>query len=128
MREHKYRIWDGKEMRTKVMDRDLTLENIVRFASVLYPNMGNAIWFEYTGLKDKRGKELYFDDFVNLQDDGCEEYRVTKDDFGVPVFLRQRDFKVIDFSDYFAKFDRDGFKIIGNIHENKELIEKGKND
>lgn len=77
---------------------------------------------QFTGLKDKNGKELYFDDLVKII--GSEKiWHVTKDDFGIPVFIRPG--IIITFEKYFLNDPsrhRNDFEIIGNVYENTELL------
>ena len=80
------------------------------------------ILFESTGLKDKNDKELYYDSDLVILKGHTGEWIATKDDFDIPVFKRNNDsFELIQFSDYFLDINmsRNGFEIVGNIHENK---------
>ncbi len=60
---------------------------------------------EYIGLKDKNGKEAYWDDIVN---DGIN-----------PVFVITSDYHLL------ARLSEIEFEVIGNICENPELVEVG---
>lgn len=80
---------------------------------------------QYTGLKDKNGKEIYEGDIINLPlDFGIRE-------FGFVAFTNGRfliqDYEwedgschIVDFYDY--NVPNQDFEIIGNIHENSELL------
>ena len=83
-------------------------------------------WMQFTGLKDKNGRELYFDcDLCRIDGDESLWY-ATKDDFGIPCWIPANGGLVlhIEFSSYFLNGTRrkDAFEIIGNIYENPELI------
>jgi len=74
----------------------------------------------FTGLKDKNCKELYYDsDIVKLETG--EIAIATKDGFDCP-WLIVDGFPIIDFIDYFNKYSRQGFEVIGNKYENPDLI------
>jgi len=71
---------------------------------------------QYTGLKDKNGKEIYEGDVIKK---GECVYKVA---FGSGAFI----FQGISHrnSGYFTHSPSDEFEILGNIYENPELIKK----
>ena len=127
MREIKFRAWDKKnnEMTTYFT---ISSQGHVRLAVPLGMNNKDieldVILMQYTGLKDKNGKEMYLDDLVNLKTKN-NPYRVVHDDFGVPCFVSPKNYiHCIDFVQYFSEMGKSDFEIIGNIHQNPELLEK----
>ena len=86
---------------------------------------------QYTGLKDKNGKEIYEGDIVQIPDD-WEEYGVAAGQ-RYEVYFAYGGFrcKPLGFAEirgdkgYWIE-DSEDFEVIGNIHENPELLEKAK--
>lgn len=118
MREIKFRAWDEESKR---------MFNIARFDfadhtvySHLFACEGhlaeNLKIMQYTGIKDKNGKEIYEGDIVrHATDEGV--YKVIFEDGGFYVKnLFEYDFQTIN--EYPLEF-------IGNIYENPELLEEG---
>ena len=125
MREIKFRAWSftNKKMYYRVLagntltddpcssvysDEDNTWKNFDKHCGVL---------MQYTGLKDKNGKEIYQDDIV-------------KDEFGqlrqIMWFQPECKFimatlKISPFHTDFVPWDIRDCEIIGNIYENPEL-------
>ena len=83
---------------------------------------------QYTGLKDKNGKEIYEGDIVGVP--GNEEDDIEAHVFGAVVYDKNK-FGVKGESPFAGEdihfFDIwDGLEVIGNIHENPELLEEEK--
>lgn len=111
MRELKFRTWNWLENRYD--------KNPCAFFSTdgeLVPSI-NRIIEQYTGLKDKNGKEIYEGDIVDYNDDG-ECIGVVK--YDAPEFYLDAD--ATDWARMFLK-GAPHQKVIGNIHENPELLE-----
>lgn len=81
---------------------------------------------QFTGLFDKNGNELYYNsDLVKLPDSKII-WLAVNDSYDIPCFIDYsgNSFAVIQFSDYFLlpTTDSNDFEIIGNIHDNHELL------
>ena len=127
MREIKFRVWDGQSME---QIRPLWFEELGCYHDDCFSKSAkeiNCTLMQYTGLKDKNGKEIYEGDIIQA-----------------PTMWHQSDLWVICWDDHHAKFtsvNKMGFpeiaqtqelsthgctkfaEVIGNIHENPELLE-----
>ncbi len=109
MREIKLRVWD-KNSKLWVAGWKLTQSGV-------NSSENDYEWMQFTGLKDKNGKEIYEGDIV-FDEDG--EYSKT-----VVIEWESEDAcffgKDIYTSDSFDMQEIDG-EIIGNIYQNPELL------
>jgi len=121
-REIKFRAWDkGNKM---MMDSDDIMLLQLPLEEVKDTNLFS--FMQFTGLKDKNGKEAYFNDLVKLIG-STDIWEIKQDDFGIPVFetnaYNDNEYKIVEFKDFFQEFKRDDFEVIGNIYENPELLD-----
>ena len=120
MREIKFRAFDDGRMLTMPLDKNF---GISRFFGIL---RDDAIVMQYTGLKDKNGKEIYEGDIMHDTSInarcavvfGC--FETLLDDYGIgetsPKFC-------VEWSDKSGHGEIDvRNEVIGNIYENPELL------
>lgn len=113
MREIKFRAWDKLYKEMKDWDELRYEENGYTFSHPDYEIM------QYTGLKDKNGKEIYEGDII-------DKMIVTysgdnKESLGMNVgWYLQRD----DFESWTELNSNDFNVVIGNIYENPKLLDK----
>jgi len=127
-REIKFRAWNKqrKEMfevaNIDFKEKKVTLTNgIIRLPSV---NFNDTELMQYTGLKDRNGKEIYEGDIVLIKLDETSTWYKTVVGFKKGAFIAN----LIDKEDYVYIFHHgftdDDFEIIGNVYENKNLLEE----
>lgn len=104
-REYKFRAWD-KENKKMV--------SVIHFGNFDDPQYE---CMQYTGLKDKNGKEIYEWDFVKGKTIMGTEYTSV-------VFFSRGSFMLSIFEREISYLERDEctFEVIGNYYENPELI------
>ena len=139
MREIKFRAWD-KVRKELINISCLSPSNILTPKTPNQRNKENIIIMQYTGLKDKDGKEIYEGDIIRIFD--CQYgIHLHKDKSSEPlpkdvnyiVFWSSGDArflcKTIDTNELFCVGTIGAWvgwkkEIIGNIYENPELLEK----
>lgn len=129
MREIKFRFWNRKTKQMASWD-DMENGTSSRLCSEFEDirNEENEI-MQYTGLKDKNGKEIYEGDILN------SVHKNQHGTFNKIVSVKENEFYVgngeydeetivggwlIETEDFFHELD--SFEIIGNIYENPELL------
>ena len=118
-REIKFRAWDKKNKRIYEV-WELTLEedgsvDVLRMWGMngrqMFKFGGEIELMQYTGLKDKNGKEIYEGDIVKTNNKRIFSIEIPD------IFYKLAD------GSWMTETD---FGVIGNIYENPELLERGR--
>lgn len=119
MREIKFRTWNTEK---KQMDYDPIIASpgvsvYIDWCDTLCEEK-NVIIMQYIGIKDKNGKEIYEDDII---DSGYFRNKICKIEFynGCFGYYHPNEKAFRAFKDAHTLSE-----VIGNIHENPELLEK----
>jgi len=123
MRDIKFRAWDKEEKEMYLWEADKLAERSIfeadwempsLFDEILWGSHPEMILMQYTGLKDKNGKEIYEGDIVKDQaGDNWEVY------FDLGQFLLKN--KIL-LDTPISLYQEPVVEVIGNIYENPELI------
>ena len=120
----KFRAWDKKEKNMLYAEKGRVFPR-----GVLEKNsfQRHQIIMQFTGLKDKKGKEIFEGDILNWDDECTILIKWIEDrnvGFGYEV-LTQEDKNACGFDIRFYRSEKSS-KVIGNIHKNPELLEATK--
>ena len=138
-REIKFRAWDGKQMLTMDTER-YSYPVFVCKDGYTWLNWDDYIKMQFTGLKDKNGREIYEGDILEKRemDYGSDEWREWEEgDYEGPEpekTLIKRDVCTLENFRYWLKNESFGYEgedmespdewtVVGNRYENPELLQ-----
>lgn len=127
MKELKFRVWD-KERETFLNNVFIGLDGkLYQFSkatifgiAITYLDSENKNISKFTGLHDKNGKEIFEGDIIKIKD---ETYRITYNgcfsSFDMTNIDKAKQYKDL----YILNRDYQKSEIVGNIYQNRELLE-----
>ena len=131
MRKLKFRAWLKEERKMVNVETLFIGINRLCFGNfktedLFFRDFEEVELMQYTGLKDKNDKEIYEGDIVLIKLDETSTWHKTVVGFKKGAFIAN----LIDKEDYVYIFHHgftgDDFEIIGNVYENKNLLEENK--
>ena len=129
MRELKFRAWFPERIECYPIELDGKRSPANMHYFGLFDHAGelrdDAIIMQYTGLKDKNGKEIYEGDIVNLIPDGyvSELAKVEWDGSHAQwIYRRISSLEIANGTGVYIQWKP--VEVIGNIYENSELLEE----
>ena len=119
----KFRAWNKNENEyiydvEQIAIPDIMEDFVTLFRIVLRGTSDNLTLEQCTGLRDKNGKTIYEGDIVETHDYTTEHSQIVFDK-GCYV-LKSKDVAIYD---HLSSYEKQ-CEIIGNIHENPELLEE----
>lgn len=118
--ESDFKFYNGKCI-VKYVTEQHTVENGIDIDRPIWNQVDGTV-MQYTGLKDKNGKEIYEGDickFNHYSKDRIEAVYFISGGFTFGSYIDLRHSQIDQYKEV-----RDSIEIIGNIYENPELINK----
>jgi uncharacterized phage protein (TIGR01671 family) len=134
MREIKFRAWDGAIMRCDIINIEWTKNTTIALITARSTRdedgeKHDSILMQYTGLKDKNGKEIYEGDVLNHKYFYSPEFSLEQWEKEEKIIVKIPDFFCYLGSDLVQNSDEtmeefvSHMEVIGNIWEHPDLLE-----
>jgi uncharacterized phage protein (TIGR01671 family) len=123
MRELKFRAWDKFNACFWESDGKNLSEFFTRM-QYLIDGDNELIFQQYTGMKDKKGKEIYEGDIIHFKtsfENDNDDYDYSEKPFVIEWNKHAAAFKPFHLNARW-RCDVEGVEVIGNIYENPELL------
>lgn len=137
MREIKFRAWDDDDNKMYYFDLRDYMQTREDGQEELCTSHASPTLMQFTGVKDKNGKEVYEGDIIQLIDDAGDTIRTEvkwgnhRRQMGTGVIVDIPGFAFIKpdgaasfpiVNNYQGKHDTEIFEIVGNIYEHPQLV------
>ena len=131
MREIKFRVWLKEDKKMENVETLFIGINRLCFGNsktedLFFRDFEEVELMQYTELTDKNGKEIYEGDIVLVKPGGISTWYKTVVEFKEGALIASLINGENHFYIFNPGFDSNDFEVIGNIYENKKLLEENK--
>ena len=124
MREIKFRAWNTTTKTMVDLKKITPLALDIDTDGLFIPFSDGLILMQYTGLKDKDGKEIYEEDIIKISTCGCRDPKCKMWQDVKPSLVSWKDFYWRPFFNFgnTTQCNSENYEVIGNIYENIDLL------